>query len=104
MLRIGAAGQLHSEGMLKTLAAEDKTAFEAARPIGPDGKVKLDAKLIEAREAAIVKNVVSDNPVSVLILGGAHDLSDNVPEGCQYIRVGTKAYQKMAGGALKAGA
>jgi hypothetical protein len=97
MLRIGAAGQLHMEGVLKTLPADDEAAHEAARPVGPDGKVKLDAKLIEAREAAIVENVVSDNPVSVLILGGAHDLSDNMPEGCQYIRVATKAYQQMAG-------
>ena len=34
---------------------------------------------------------------AVLVLGGAHDLSDNVPEGCQYIRVGTKAYEAMTG-------
>jgi hypothetical protein len=30
-----------------------------------------------------------------LILGGAHDLSNNVPEGCQYIRVATKQFQAM---------
>lgn len=44
-----------------------------------------------------MKNVVGGGPVSVLILGGAHDLSDNVPKGCQYIRVGTKAHEAMAG-------
>lgn len=81
----------HAGARIETAAAD------AARPIGEDGKVKLDPKLNDAREDAIVKNVVGGGPVSVLILGGAHDLSDNVPKGCQYIRVGTKAHEAMAG-------
>ena len=36
-------------------------------------------------------------PVSVLVRGGAHDLSDTVPEGVQYIRVGTTGYERMMG-------
>lgn len=55
----------------------------------------LDAKLIEAREDAIVKNVLARGPVSLLVLGGAHDLSNNVPKDCQYIRVSTKAFEAM---------
>lgn len=92
MFRIGAVGQLHMEGKLKALPADDEKAHAAAQPIGPDGQVKLDEKLIEARESAMVKIVVADAPVSVLILGGAHDLSNNVPDDCQYIRVSTRAY------------
>lgn len=95
LLQVGVAAQLRMEGVLKTLPAEDENAFQAARPLRPDGKLKLDAKLNNAREDAIVKNVLTGGPVSVLILGGAHDLSDNVPDGCQYIRVGTKAYSAM---------
>ena len=95
LLRVGAAGQLQMDGLLKTLPAEDKQAFEAARPVAPNGRVKLDAKLIEAREDAIVKNVLARGPVSLLVLGGAHDLSNNVPKDCQYIRVSTKAFEAM---------
>ena len=96
LLRIGAAGQLQSKRTLKVLPAEDKAAHEAARPVRKDGKVTFDPMRNDAREDAIVKNVLAGGPVSILILGGAHDLSDNVPDGCQYIRVGTKAYQRMA--------
>ena len=67
MLRIGAAGQLHIDRVLKTLPADDKTAHDAARPIDRDGKVKLDMKAIEARETAMVKIVMAGGPVSVLV-------------------------------------
>lgn len=96
-LRIGAAGQLQMTGALKTRPAEDKAAHEAARPVRENGEVIFDPMLNDAREDAIVKNVLAGGPVSVLILSGAHDLSNNVPEGCQYIRVGTKAYEAIAG-------
>ena len=98
LLRIGAAGQLQAERVLKVLPAEDKAAHEAARPVREDGTVRFDPMLNDAREDTIVKNALAgESTVSVLILGGAHDLSDNVPEGVQYIRVGTKAYRGMAG-------
>ena len=59
---------------------------------------------IEAREDAIVKRLLKQ-PVSVVVLGGAHDLSDNVKRmaGVEYIRVEVKALWEFAGGIRRAG-
>jgi len=34
---------------------------------------------------------------AVVILGGEHDLSDNLPANVEYVRVTLKAYNKAAG-------
>jgi hypothetical protein len=97
MLAIGAAGILAKEKKLRLLPAEDKEARNAANPLRPDGTVVYDAEKIEARQSAIVKNILAKSDSAVLILGGEHDLSDNVPDDCEYIRVTVKAYRAAAG-------
>jgi hypothetical protein len=64
--------------------AEDETAFEAAgheaRELVFEGPANLD------RERAIVRRLMADE-VSLVVLGGDHDLSDAVPAGVEYLRV-----------------
>ncbi|MFT5325283.1 MAG: hypothetical protein ACI8P0_003151 [Planctomycetaceae bacterium] len=55
----------------------------------------------EAREDAIVKRILKVSGTAVLVLGGAHDLSDNVPEGVRLIEVTVKAYPR--GGETESG-
>jgi hypothetical protein len=48
-------------------------------------------------EDAIVRRVLAGTArTELLVLGGAHDLSDNVPDDCEYIRVAVKAYRKVS--------
>lgn len=84
LIEIGAAGRLFGE--IKLLPLEDEVAFATARPV--DGV--LDPVKTEAREDAQVKLLLDHGPFALVILGGAHDLSDNVPGRCEYIRVTTR--------------
>ena len=79
------------------LPVEDKALYEAANPV-VDGRVQWDDEANEAREDAIVRKLL-ERPVSVVIMGGGHDLSDNVerlaPEA-EYVRVATHEYLRQA--------
>jgi hypothetical protein len=60
----------------------------------------LEEDFIEDREAAIVGRMEDGG---ILVLGGGHDLSNNVPSGCEYLRVETKAYWESGRSAEGAG-
>lgn len=87
--RIGAAGQLLADGVLtEVLPADDADALEAADPVQDDGTVEIDQAAQERREAAIVRNLLTDGRrVAVVVLGADHDLSEHLPADCEYIRV-----------------
>jgi hypothetical protein len=92
LLRIGAAGQLMLDEKLTVRPCEGKE-YEN-RPL-EDGKLVLDRKVIEAREDAIVRNLLKEQGTLYLVLGGAHDLSDNIKrlsKTCGYIVVTPKGY------------
>ncbi|QDT94150.1 hypothetical protein [Gimesia algae] len=97
LLEAGAAARLVMTGELKTLLpAEDSKAMEAANPVQADGSVVIDKKADEAREDAIVKNLMKADGVVVIILGGGHDLSDNIKRAesnCKYERVAVPKYR-----------
>jgi len=102
MLRIGAAGQLHVLGELEAiLPLDDLDAYRAANPLRDGGQIVLDQDAIEAREDAQVRILLRGNRVSVILLGGAHDLADNVrrlAEGkVELLVVETQGYRLAAG-------
>lgn len=87
-LLLGAASRVDD---LEILSAEEPDAMEAANPL-KNGRVEFDETAVERREEAMVRKILSvPNPVSVLILGGDHDSSDNVPADVEYIRIGLEA-------------
>lgn len=100
LLEAGAAARLVMTGELKTLLpAEDSKAMEAANPVRADGSVVFDKKADEAREVAIVKKLLKADGVVVIILGGGHDLTDNIKRaggGCKYERAAVPKYRKIA--------
>ena len=75
------------------LPQEDDAAFQAAQPTVENAKLRLDARKAAAREAEMVKAAMVGNAVAVIVLGMAHDLSDQVRKldggKCEYIRVRT---------------
>ena len=74
--------------------------LNAADPVKADGQVRFDALKAQARHDAIVKNVLKDGSFGLVILGGDHDLSENVRrlgEGkCEYVRVTMERFREAA--------
>ena len=62
--------------------------------------MKLDPERLTARHDAQVKAVLDKGGFGLIVLGGAHDLSDNVrrlgQERCEYIRVTTSQYKQFS--------
>jgi hypothetical protein len=86
-------GQLLIDGHIKAVVpAEDAKAYEAANPVQADGRIVFDEKANEAREDAIVTRMTKTSETAVLVLGGAHDLSDYVPAGVKLIVLTVKGY------------
>jgi len=91
LLEMGAAGRLLIAGELEdVLPLEDADAFEQAKPITPEGEVKADTAKLKARRDAQVKAVLEKGAFGLIVLGGSHDLSDNVRRlgagNCEYLR------------------
>jgi hypothetical protein len=85
-------------GELEVLPAEDLEAMEAANPV-QGGQVQVDEAANERREDTIVRNVLaSELAVAVLILGGDHNLADNLQRigggQVEYVRVQVEAHKK----------
>lgn len=85
-LQIGAAGQLALDGRICIMPAEDEAAYQAADPLA-SGEYRFDAAANERRETAICRTALAKDKVAMVILGSDHDLADNVPDDCEYIRV-----------------
>jgi hypothetical protein len=60
------------------LPLDHPVALEAANPVSPEARVKMDPRKVRAREDARVKGLLEGGPVAVIVLGGAHDLSASV--------------------------
>jgi hypothetical protein len=97
LMRMGAAAQVmvDDNGLMNVLPAEGES-FRKAAPRSEDG-FELDLQAQEAREDEIVRNLANGG---VLILDGAHDLSDNIKRlGLRlgYIVVTPKGYPAAEG-------
>ena len=97
-LQLGAAGRLLMDGKIEAaLPLEEAKAYEAADPVAKDGTVVLDHDKIEARQDAQVRKLLKAGKFAFVILGGAHDLQDNITkqsDGCEYVTVTTRAYRR----------
>ena len=97
VLNCGAIGELLIERpAVRILPAEDTQAYEQARAGLYDPSYRLGDRRFQARDAAIVHNLLSHGPCAIIVLGAAHDLSDEVKKQshgrCEYIRVTTTNY------------
>jgi hypothetical protein len=101
LVEYGAASALESAGEVEALPLDDDALLDASKPVSPDGKVRLDPAKIEARHDGQVKAALASGPCSLLILGGAHDLSASVRRlgggTAEYLRVSTARYKEVAG-------
>ena len=99
MLQVGAAGKLLMAGELADVVPlDDDETLAAAHPVKADGTVQLEPEKIEAREAAMVTRLATaDEPVSVIVLGTAHELADHFKgRSTVYERVATPSVPEVA--------
>jgi hypothetical protein len=64
------------DSKVKVTGVEDPELYSLANPV-KGTQIVFDEKANEKREDAIIRTLLS-HPVSVIILGGDHDLADNV--------------------------
>jgi hypothetical protein len=98
LLKVGAAIRLMVSGRLHAvLPLDDAALLDAASPLRPGG---LDPAALAKREGAMVGRALVDGPVSVIVCGGAHDLTAAFKRQaleCEYLRVTTHGYALVAG-------
>lgn len=98
MLEMGAAGRLLIAGELEeVLPLEVDGALERAKPITPDGSVRIEENKLEVRHDAQLQELKKAGPVSVIVLGGAHDLTGSIQRAgisWESLRVTTKGYRE----------
>lgn len=102
LLEVGAAGRLLIAGEIEEVfPLDDADLMDQARPVTPAGKVRLEPDKVKAREDAQVGSALARGPFALVILGGAHDLSDSVRRlgggRCQYTRVTTRRVKEFMG-------
>jgi hypothetical protein len=77
VLRLGAPGRLVG---VEVLPLDDAALLDKGKPVR-DGKVKLDPAAVKARNDAPVRAALQSGPVSLIILGGGHDLNRQLSVG-----------------------
>ena len=97
-LQMGAVAQLMISNELKSvLPLEKAEALEDANPIGNDGKIRFDEKAEEKREDEMLKILLKGQGISIILLGGSHDLTDNMKrmkmDSVRYVRVSSNRYK-----------
>ena len=97
-LHVGAVGRLAVERVVTARALDTDAGMEATHPIGPDGKVKeISAADYEKREDLMIRQLEGKTGVAIILLGGGHDLSNNVPDGTRLIEITVKGYAEASG-------
>jgi hypothetical protein len=100
LLEIGAPGRLLIAGEIdEVLPLDDAELLDRAKPVTPEGKVRLDPVKLKARQDAQVNAVMGKGSFGLIVLGGSHDLSESVQRlgqgKCEYIRVTTKRFKEF---------
>lgn len=79
LLEHGAPGRLLIAGEIEeVLPLDDDDLLDRAKPVTPEGKLRFDMEKMMARHDAQVKAVLEKGLFRLIVLGGSHDLSDNV--------------------------
>jgi hypothetical protein len=100
VLELGAPAPLLAEGLLDVAALDEEEALEEASPHWKGGRLRLDPGAIKAREEAMAKRLAAAGPLAVVLLGGAHDLTEATREHAprvRYVRVTSRAYREASG-------
>jgi len=97
-ISVGAAARLFVKQQIKVHALDTDKGLRLTKPLDSAGKLREVSKAdIEKRENLMMQQLRSHKGVAIVVLGGAHDLSNNIPPGTKLVVVTVKGYRKASG-------
>lgn len=97
-ISVGAAARLFVKQQIKVHALDTDKGLRLTKPLDAAGKLrKISVADIEKREDLMIHRLRDHNGVAIVVLGGGHDLSNNVPPGTKLVTVSVKGYRKASG-------
>ncbi|MDA0284493.1 MAG: hypothetical protein O3B13_03905 [Planctomycetota bacterium] len=97
-LSVGVAGRLFVERIIRVHALDTDVGLKLTFPLDASGNLrKVPDSDVEKRENLMIRQLTGVRGVAIVVLGGAHDLSDNVPARVKLVVVTVKGYRKVSG-------
>jgi hypothetical protein len=93
-LQLGTPGAMLIVGQLDVVLPADDPGLHAAANAVKEERLEFDDAANKAREDGIAKLLLAHKH-SVVVLGGEHDLTVNLPATVEYVRVTLKAYRRQ---------
>jgi hypothetical protein len=97
-LSVGAAARLFVKKQIRVHALDTDNGLRLTLPLDAAGKLRdVSDSDIEKRENLMMRQLKDHKGVAIVVLGGAHDLSNNVPAGVKLIAITVKCYRQASG-------
>lgn len=97
-ISVGAAARLFVKQQIRVHALDTDKGLRLTKPLDSAGKLREVSEAdIEKREDLMIRQLRNHKGVAIVVLGGAHDLSNNVPKGTKLVVVTVKGYRKASG-------
>lgn len=97
-ISVGAAARLFVKRRIRVHALDTDEGLRLTTPLDAQGKLRdVPASAIERREDLMMRQLDGRRGVAIIMLGGAHDLSNNVPDDVRLITVTVKGYRQASG-------
>ena len=83
---------------IRVHALDTDKGLRLTKPLDAAGKLREIAESdIEKRENLMIQQLRNHKGVAIVVLGGAHDLSNNVLPGTKLVVVDVKGFRKASG-------
>ena len=97
-ISVGAAARLFVKQQIRVHALDTDKGLRLTMPLDADGRLReVPDSDIEKRENLMMRQLKDHTGVAIVVLGGAHDLSNNVPTGVKLIVVTVRGYRQASG-------
>lgn len=97
-ISVGAAARLFVRQQIRVHALDTDQGLRLTAPLDATGRLrKVSDSDIEKRENLMMRQLKDQAGVAIVVLGGGHDLSNNVPADVKLITVTVKGYRQASG-------
>lgn len=97
-ISVGAAARLFVKRQIRVRALDTDKGLRLTQPLDNSGNLrKVSEQDFEKRENLMMQQLRDHKGVAIVVLGGAHDLSNNVPAGTKLVVVTVKGYRQASG-------
>tara|TARA_R110002072_G_scaffold302100_1_gene483912 strand:- start:80997 stop:81680 length:684 start_codon:yes stop_codon:yes gene_type:complete len=97
-ISVGAAARLFVKRQIRVHALDTDKGLRLTQPLDATGKLRAVSEAdIEQRENLMMQQLRSHQGIAIVVLGGAHDLSNNIPPETKLVVVTVKGYREASG-------